>query len=86
MICKICGIHWHSAKESACGLCLGNRQRKQKAINAFRYHYRNADVYLSWKIIAGKRMKLSLTEIAKALSVPITDVENAWYTLQQDAR
>ena len=52
----------------------------------FRYHYRNVDVYLSRKIIAGKRMKLSLTEIAKALSVPITDVKNAWDTLQQDAR
>ena len=60
--------------------------RKQQRIEKFRRDYINADMYLKWKILAGRRAKLSLRNIAEALNVPLTDVVNAWETILQDSR
>lgn len=60
--------------------------RKQKAIDTFRRQYRTADMYLSLKILAGKRMRLSLGDIARALEIPVRDIELEMDILRQDAR
>ena len=60
---------------------------KKQRLRAFRREYRHdTKTYLNRKILAGKRLRLSLFDIARALEIPLPDVELEWDYIRQDAR
>lgn len=61
-------------------------RNKERTLQTFRHDFRNAEIYLSRKVLAGLRRKLSLRDIATALSLPVRDIEIEVDILRQDAR
>ncbi len=60
--------------------------RNQNKVDKFRRDYANAEIPLNRKILAGKRRRLSLEQIALALEIPLEEVEKEWGYILQDGR